>query len=128
MEKTDKEQILIVDDDRLLRNFFSKVISAEGYSAVVACNGDDAISILEEDSNFCLIIVDLLMPIRSGWELIEYIKQQDELKDIPLVALTGLADNLGEINQVRETCDAVLHKGNFELVDLLALINSLVKS
>ena len=127
MDTINKKQILIVDDDRLLRNFFSKVISAEGYSAIVACNGDDAIAILEENSDFCLIMVDLLMPIRSGWELIEYIKNKDNLKDIPLVALTGMADNLGEVNKVRETCDAVLHKGNFELVDLLALINSLVK-
>jgi CheY-like chemotaxis protein len=127
MDTIDKKQILIVDDDRLLRNFFSKVISAEGYSAAVACNGDDAIAILEKNTNFCLIMVDLLMPIRSGWELIEYIKNKNNLKNIPLVALTGMADNLGEVNKVKETCDAVLHKGNFELVDLLALINSLVK-
>jgi len=121
------KQVLIVDDDHLLRNFFSKVIAAEGYDAVVACDGDDAIAKLNDNTDFCLFIVDLLLPVRSGWEVIEYIKNHDDFKKIPIIALTGLADSFDEINKVKESCDAVLHKGNFELTDFLALINSLVK-
>jgi two-component system copper resistance phosphate regulon response regulator CusR len=121
------KQILIVDDDHLLRNFFSKVISAEGYHAVVACDGDDAISQLDSNKDFCLFIVDLLLPVRSGWEVIEYIKSNEKFRRIPIIALTGLADSFDEISKVKESCDAVLHKGNFELTDFLALINSLVK-
>jgi len=127
-DQNDKRDILIVDDDHLLRNFFSKVISAEGYKAVVACDGDDAISKLNDNDAFCLFIVDLLLPVRSGWEVIEYIKNNEKFKDTPVIALTGLAESFDEINKIKESCDAVLHKGNFELTDFLALINSLVKS
>jgi len=126
MSIQNNKQILIVDDDHLLRNFFSKVISAEGYDAIVACDGDDAISKLDGNDDFCLFIVDLLLPVRSGWEVIEYIKNNNKFKNIPIIALTGLADSFDEINKVKENCDAVLHKGNFELTDFLALINSLV--
>jgi len=128
MDSLKNKRILIVDDDSLLRNFFSKVISAEGYDAVVACDGDDAISSLETENEFCLFIIDLLLPVRSGWEVIEYIKQNERFDGIPIIALTGLADSFNEINKVKDSCDAVLHKGNFELTDFLALINSLVRA
>lgn len=120
------KRILIVDDDNLLRDFYSKVIIAEGYSAVAVGNGDDAITELEKDADFELAIIDLLMPVRTGWELIEFMKEHDEYKNIPVIALTGLAASFNEFQKVEDVCDAVMHKGNFELPEFISTINSIL--
>ncbi len=121
------KRILIVDDDSLLRDFYSKVITSEGYTPVAVGNGDDAISSLEEDPDFALAIIDLLMPVRTGWELIEYMKDNAKYKDIPVIALTGLAASFNEFQKVEDVCDGVMHKGNFELPEFTATIKSIIE-
>ncbi|MBN1864980.1 MAG: response regulator [Victivallales bacterium] len=121
------KRILIVDDDALLRDFYSKVITSEGYTPVAVGNGDDAIAELEKDSNFVLAIIDLLMPVRTGWELIEHMKGNDKYQDIPVIALTGLAASFNEFQKVEDVCDGVMHKGSFELPEFTAKIKSIVE-
>jgi len=127
MSDNTAKKILVVDDDDLLRDFYVKVIKGEGFEPVSACNGDEAIDRLKENPDFSLAIVDLLMPIRTGWELIEYMKEEDELKDIPIIALTGLAASFDEFQKVEEICNGVMHKGKFELPDFIEMIRKMAK-
>ncbi len=119
-------KVLICDDDDLLRDFYSRVLKTQGLDAVPANNGDEAIEVLNGDEHIILAIVDLLMPVRTGWELIEYMKADDKLKDIPIVAITGLATSFDEFERVKEACNAVLHKGDFDLEQFTSVINSLI--
>lgn len=121
------KKILIVDDDDLLRDFYIKVLKSEGYDTEFAANGDDAVEILKDHSDFALAIIDLLMPIRTGWELIELMKANDDYKDIPVIALTGLASSFNDFHEVEAVCDAVMHKGKFELSEFIETINKTVK-
>ncbi|NOY74989.1 MAG: response regulator [Kiritimatiellaeota bacterium] len=125
-EKTAK-RILVVDDDELLRDFYIKVLKSEGYETEFAANGDEAVDTLKKNPNFALAIIDLLMPIRTGWELIELMKSNDEYKDIPVIALTGLASSFNDFHEVEEICDAVMHKGKFELSEFINTINKTVR-
>jgi len=121
------KKILVVDDDDLLRDFYVKVIKGEGFDPIPASNGDEAIDQLKLHSDFSLAIVDLLMPIRTGWELIEYMKEEDQLKNIPIIALTGLAASFDEFQKVEEICDGVMHKGKFELPEFVDMIKNFAK-
>lgn len=124
-----KRNVLICDDDDLLREFYARVLRTQGFSAVCATNGDEAIPILEDKSNnICLAIIDLLMPVRTGWELIEYMKKKEHLKNIPVIAVTGLATSYEDFEKVKSTCDAVLHKGDFDLEQFNVILKELVKS
>ena len=125
MSSEKSRQILVVDDDELLRDFYVKVIKGQGFNSVSASNGDEAIERLKEDADFSLAIIDLLMPIRTGWELIEFMKDEPNYKDIPILALTGLAASFDEFQEVEEVCDAVMHKGRFELTEFIEAINKL---
>ena len=118
----DKGKVLVVDDDELLRDFYAKVLKSEGFEAVPAGDGDAAIEIMKKESDFVLAIIDLLMPIRTGWELIEYMKDDENLKDIPVIALTGLASSFDEFHNVEKICEATLHKGKFELPEFIETI------
>jgi CheY-like chemotaxis protein len=118
------KNILICDDDDLLREFYSRVLKTQGYNTVVATNGDEGIEVLENpDYEISLAVVDLLMPIRTGWELIEYMKGQDSLKHIPIIAVSGLATSFDEFEKVKSVCNAVLHKGDFDLEQFTSIIN-----
>jgi CheY-like chemotaxis protein len=126
VNKNTGKRILIVDDDSLLRDFFAKGIASEGYSVTAVGNGDDAIEELEKKSDFALAIIDLLMPVRTGWELIEFMKDHDEYKNIPVILLTGLAASFNEFQKASDRCDAVMHKGNFEISELISTINDII--
>lgn len=125
-ESQDSKTILICDDDDLLREFYARVLKAQGYATVSATNGDEAITILESGARLSAAIVDLLMPIRSGWELIEFMKAKPEYAKIPVVAITGLATSFDEFENVKAVCDAVLHKGDFDLEQFNGIIKRIV--
>ena len=123
-----KKTVLICDDDDLLREFYARVLKAQGYDTLAATNGDEAIAVLESGVEFSAAIVDLLMPIRSGWELIEYMKSKPALSNIPVVAITGLATSFDEFENVKAVCDAVLHKGDFDLEEFTSILKRIVNS
>jgi len=119
--------VLICDDDDLLREFYSRVLKTQGFATMSATNGDEAITVLESNPDkIALAIVDLLMPVRTGWELIEYMKNKEELKHIPVIAITGLATSFDEFEKVKSTCNAVLHKGDFDLEQFTSILKELI--
>lgn len=120
------KKIFIVDDDQLLREFFAKALTKEGFSVTVAGNGDDAIRELKKEHDFALAIIDLLMPVKTGWDLIEFMKNHDEYKNIPIIILTGLASSFNEFPKAADFCDAVLHKGDFEIAEFITKINDII--
>jgi len=128
MSESVKKKVLICDDDDLLREFYSRVLKNQGLSPVTAANGDEAIEVLAKNKDgIGLAIIDLLMPVRSGWELIGFIKNSEELKHIPVIAVTGLSTSFDEFEKVKATCDAVLHKGEFDLDHFTKILKELIK-
>jgi CheY-like chemotaxis protein len=80
--------VLIVDDEDGIREALTEVVEMAGCSAVVACDGAEAMKILAE-CHPCLIILDLLMPVMSGTEMLEAMKRDPELADVPVVISTS---------------------------------------
>ncbi len=118
--------ILICDDDDVFLDFLAKFVECNGYRPLLATNGDEAIDILKNMPAVTLALIDLLMPVRSGWEVIDYMKQHPPLEVIPIVAITGLAPSPGDLQKVKNICDAVIHKGGeLSLDELSATIESL---
>ncbi len=122
------KRILVVDDDELLREFYTRVLTMQGYEPVCATNGDEALDILENaKEDFALIIMDLLMPVRTGWELVESMRTNPLWDRIPVLAITGLAGSFEEFEQIKRVCDAVLLKGDFELAKFNETVKRLVE-
>lgn len=121
------KRILICDDDELLRDFYARVIKTHGYECINAVNGDEAIEILEDGHDITLAIIDLLMPVRTGWEVIEYMKSKDSFKKIPIIAVSGLSNSQTEFEKVKSLCADVLHKGDFELSKFDEMLKRVLK-
>jgi CheY-like chemotaxis protein len=83
--------VLIVDDDELIRETLCELVEMVGCSAMVAANGREALKVMTE-CRPCLVIVDLLMPVMTGNELLEVMRLDPVLADVPVVVSTSAPD------------------------------------
>lgn len=91
-----QERVLVVDDDKVIREGLQRILKAEGYLVESFSSGRQALDCLEE-RDFDLIITDLKMPGMSGLEVLQSIKV--EHPDLPVILITGYAaiDNAVEV-------------------------------
>ncbi len=79
-------KILIVDDEKAIRDVLSDTLSFLGYEVTVASSGHEGLSLFLNDS-FGLVFTDMHMPGMDGWSLAHHIK--DKSPDTPVVLITG---------------------------------------
>ena len=82
------KKILIVDDEEIIRKFLRINLLKLGYEVTEAMDGVQALEQLGKDT-YDLIISDVLMPNKNGWELLKSVKSNPKTKDIPIIMLTA---------------------------------------
>jgi len=95
-------KVLLVEDDNNLREIYEARLTAEGYEIITAQNGEEALSAAKQNKPD-LVISDVMMPRISGFEMLDILRNTDELKNTKVIMLTALgqaedrnrADNLG---------------------------------
>ena len=80
--------ILVVDDDMMARMTAGQCAKQEGHTAAMADGGAAAIEMLQSD-NFDLVLLDLLMPDVDGFEVLRQIRENPQLRDIPVIMVSG---------------------------------------
>jgi CheY-like chemotaxis protein len=83
------KKVLVVDDNRTLRSWMEKTLSAEGYRVLTAGNGKEGLDVATREKPD-LIVSDIDMPIMDGGEMVSKLKASGSTKDIPVVFLSGL--------------------------------------
>src|SRR5512134_1887584 len=94
-----KARILAVDDQQYFRSFLEEILTQEGYEAVTASSGEEALALLEKEP-FHVVLADLVMPGMGGSELVRRIRQRDP--DQEVIVVTGVGD-------VRAALEAMKH-------------------
>ncbi|MBX7147946.1 hybrid sensor histidine kinase/response regulator [bacterium] len=89
--KNEKSRILFVDDSAFFRNLLRPILESRGFDVTTAEDGAEALKILKKDSGFDLLLSDIEMPNMDGFGLISNIRSNDNLKNLPALALTTLA-------------------------------------
>ena len=89
MAETKKPTIFIVEDDPFILRVYERKLTNEGFDIVLATNGAEAFERIK-DTVPNLILLDLVMPMKDGFELIAELKNDEKLKTIPIVVLTNL--------------------------------------
>src|SRR3954469_24014871 len=96
--KSDKSvEILIVDDREENLMSLEAILSNEDYKLVRANSGKEALKILMQDHDFAIILMDVQMPIMSGFETAEIIRQSEKFKHVPIIFLTANTNNQEDI-------------------------------
>lgn len=87
-----KNKILLAEDDRLICRAYEASLKQEGFEVVLAGDGEEA---LQKISDFTpdLILLDLIMPNKNGFEFLEAIKPDAKLKKIPVIVLSNLGQD-----------------------------------
>jgi len=90
-KKPECKKILVIDDENDLRQFSSWLLEAEGYLVFQAADGDIGIKIARQEHPD-LVLLDIRLPGRYGWEILNEMKTSPQLSDIPVVIFTASAD------------------------------------
>jgi two-component system cell cycle response regulator DivK len=101
--------VLIVEDNELNMKLFNDLLEAHGYSTVKTANGVEAVELARRHRPD-LILMDIQLPEVSGLDVTRWIKDDDDLRDIPIVAVTAFAMK-GDEEKIRSGgCEAYLSK------------------
>ncbi len=103
------KKVMIVEDNELNMKLFNDLLEAHGYVVVQATNGYDAMKLAREHMPN-LILMDIQLPEVSGLDVTRWLKQDDTLKHIPVIAVTAFAMK-GDEEKIREGgCEAYIAK------------------
>lgn len=96
-----KESILIIDDDKDIREMIVNYFSKEGYVMQAACNGEDGLQIVKSKP-ISLILLDVMMPKMDGYTMIIRLR---EFSSIPVILLTAKDQQIDKIKGFIDGCD-----------------------
>ena len=114
-------RILIVEDEKSILELIQMNLRDAGYACVCAEDGEKAADILER-GNFDLIILDIMLPKISGYELMEYIRPMN----IPVIFLTAKSDVMDRVRGLKLGAEDYIVKP-FEIIELLARIETVLR-
>jgi CheY-like chemotaxis protein len=81
--------VMIVDDDESMRSLLEAILRREGYEAFSVPGGAQALDCLRNSPPPDLMLLDLMMPGMSGWQVLEALHENPRLADVPVVVLTA---------------------------------------
>ncbi len=82
------KKILIIEDEELLLNLLRDKLSQEGYEVFTACNGEEGFEKIKEHKPD-LVLLDIIMPKMSGFEVMERMREDSELKSILVIIISN---------------------------------------
>jgi DNA-binding response OmpR family regulator len=121
---TSKKKILIVDDEEDISKLVRLILEDEGYEVHAAPNGEEALDLLREEL-YDLVLLDLLMPGMSGWDVLKQLRTNAKGNQTPVILLTGRSTNLKDLQQDMLQYSAYITKP-FHPDDLVARIKQVV--
>jgi len=126
LEKIAKiKKILVVDNEPDTAGLISNVFGEAGYQVMMAYNSEDAIKSIRA-SLPDLIVLNLTMPVVSGFDVIEYIETEETAKNIPLLVITPKDLTEKEIADLNGRIQGILNKGMLNREDLLRELRNII--
>jgi DNA-binding response OmpR family regulator len=84
--------LLLVEDDKILQELYNERFVQAGFTVIQAFDGMQAIDKMESHPEIQLVLLDLMLPRLSGYDVLAHIKQDAETRNIPVIIVSALAD------------------------------------
>lgn len=123
--KPRKPIILVVDDSFTARTLQKSILEAEGYSVRIATDGENALSVLRNES-VDVVISDIQMPRIDGFQLLSAMKNHVRMAEIPVILVTSLSSKEDQERGLALGADAYIIKERFDHRQLLSVVRQLV--
>lgn len=120
------KKILVVDDEEDIVNLVRLILEDAGYEVTAATNGVDALEQIRTKP-FDLVLLDIMMPMLSGWEVLKELRENSQTREVPVALLTARASPRDDNRQHPTTyCDYITKP--FEPDDLLMRIRHILSA
>ena len=118
--------ILVAEDDSFLRNMLCEKLKRDGFEVHEAINGKEALDFLKTNKPM-LMLLDLIMPGVDGFQVLESVRKEERIKDLPVIILS----NVGEKHLIERIqalgADDYLIKAHFMLEEIIERINKVLR-
>lgn len=120
------KKVLIVEDEQTLLKLLQKSLETEGIDVLVALDGEKGVRLARKEKPN-LILLDIILPKKSGFDVLEELKSDPKTKNIPVVVLT----NLSEVTDVEKVLElgavTYLIKSNYKLEEIVEKVKEMLK-
>jgi DNA-binding response OmpR family regulator len=120
------KNILIVEDDKILRELISRKLEKENYRISAAIDGEEGLKKVKEEKPD-IVLLDLILPGIDGFEVLERIKQDLEINKIPVVILSNLGQKEEIEKGLKLGATDYLIKAHFTLSEIVEKIRTILK-
>ncbi len=116
-------EVLVIDDDANDLRLIGKILNDDGrYKAILAEGGKNGWDIISSGSPPHAVILDLFMPELDGFTILENMRAEQKLRDIPVIVISGMEPSEDQKNRLSELGQRLLTKGSFNEKELLTTI------
>lgn len=119
------KKILIVEDELALQDALRKAFSAEGFEILQAFDGEEALSQARSEKPD-LVLLDLILPKKHGFDVLESLKSDENLKHVPVLILTNLEESEDVMKAIELGARGYLIKANYALKEVLAKVKEVL--
>ncbi len=117
--------VLVVDDEATHRNWLASALEPAGYKVIQAAGGRDAIAMTRKHHP-SVVLLDLMMPVVSGFDVIEALMADESTKGIPIVVITAAELTDSERLFLKQRVSTILRRGSVGAADLLSLLRTTI--
>jgi CheY-like chemotaxis protein len=112
--------VLVIDDDRDMRELERTALSHNGYAVVTASNGREGLRQLER-GHPCLVLLDLMMPVMDGLAFLDERRRRGVAPDVPVLCVSAAGDELMQAARAKGAADCIPKPVDFDdLCDVVA--------
>jgi len=126
MTEEKKVKIVLVEDEKFLLGAMRDKLEREGFDVKTAINGEIGLEVIKKEKP-ALVLLDLIMPIKSGFDVLEELQKDSELKNIPVIILS----NLGQESDIKKGKELgaidYLIKADFKMKEVIAKVREHLK-
>ena len=121
-----KKKILIIEDDADLQRTLQEFLAAEGFDVAGATNGEEGVA-LAKSQNPDLVLLDIILPKKDGYEVLKELKGDEKTKSIPVVLLTNLASPADIEKAIKLGAKTYMTKADYKLEEIVRKIKETLK-
>lgn len=120
------KKILVAEDDQFLVKVYESKLTKEGYEIKIAKDGEEVEEVLKTFTPD-LILLDLIMPKKDGFEVLKYIKSKENLKNIPVIVTSNLGQGEDKEKALSFGASEYVIKSDVSIKNVIERIESYIK-
>ena len=120
------KKILFIEDESSLQKTVGEILTQEGFTVLKALDGEVGLSLAKKESPN-LILLDLILPKKDGFEVMEELKKDKSTQDIPIIILTNLEGSKDVERALSLGATTYLVKTNYNLEEVVKKIEQFIK-